>query len=653
MINKLWLELVRSEKRRAATILRVVGLLLIATLGRAAEGPKNIPVESFLRWPAIEDAKLSPDGKFLGYLTGDGEIPNVVVMDIQTGDTKCIMVGAVAFEWATNTRIVAIRVGGIAVLAADRNGENLKELVSPEQTAEIRLTKFLAARADEAGWILMGIPPGLRESAGAVRLNVFDGRRESGSPIYVSAKKWLADREGRLRIAIDHRELTTIVRHRPPSSTKWETLVQYGKHSDWFEPLGFEAGGNILLVKAYRGKPTLGLYRYDLSKREYVEVMAEQAQFDVEGLCWPNNAGRVLGAYYEADLPKAVWFDSAAANLQERIDKLRPGKVNRITSQSDDGSRTVIYSYSDQHAGAYLLFDESNQTLQLITATHPWLGEVALAQKRPISFQARDGMRLHGYLTIPPGREDRFLPMIVLPHDGPWERTVWSFDPRVQFLASRGYAVLQINYRGSTGYGRSFFEAGFSEWHRSVVGDLADATKWAVDQGVADPKRLAVLGVGYGGFAAQRALALYPGFFRCGISLAGFNDLDVLLDYPSGNAQKFTRDWRKVMWGDLFGDRSREDSSAPRHQSKVVDPLLLVSGEISEFVNAWAAKRFASELKKQGSPVEPVVIDNHSLSIHDQKNQAQIYLRVEAFLAKHLAMEAAGVDQLGSGGTKK
>lgn len=631
----------------ACVICVAVGALLAGRAGIAAESTKPLPVESFFKRAAVEDASLSPDGKFLAFLVGSEKAFNVAVLEIATGEARQLTnfdhYDAYDIHWATNTRLIFdiadqhYRLGGL--LAVDRDGKHLRELYSPAKDFRFRVAEVMDWRADKDGWILMRTRG--RDTVGKVwdvsKMNVRDGSLRLLEQNRGQTIRWLADMEGRVRIAIDQ---DGAVRHRLADDRKWENLQTF-ETTDPFDPIGMEADGQTLLVKAYRGKPTLGLHRYSVVKRDFVETLVEQSQFDIEGVYWPGNVGRVVGGFYEADVPRAVWFDAAAAARQEKINQLRPGAFNRVLGQSDDAKRVLVYSYGDRLPGAYFLFDVEAGTLRMLTASYPWLQEGNFGAMRPFTLQARDGMKLRGYLTLPPGSDGKNLPLVVQPHGGPWARDKWGFDAEVQFLASRGYAVLQVNFRGSTGYGRAFLSAGFGQWGLTMQDDVTDAVRWAIEQGHADPKRIAIFGASYGGYAAMAGLAFTPELYRCGISYVGVTDVATLI-------KSRPREWwlseaiDKMVTGDPDKDRARLDAASPLvNADKIRAPVLLAYGAKDERVNISQGKGLAAKLKSQGSSVELIVKEEEGHGFRELKNQVEFYTRVEAFLAKHLAPDPA------------
>ncbi|MES1194387.1 MAG: alpha/beta fold hydrolase, partial [Opitutus sp.] len=238
----------------------------------------------------------------------------------------------------------------------------------------------------------------------------------------------------------------------------------------------------------------------------------------------------LLGVRYVTEGPNQYWFDPALVGLQRTIDGLHPDLTNLIVSMDRSEQRMLVLSYSDREPGFYSLVDLASKKVSPLGQRMPWIKPEQLAPMFPIKCQARDGLPLHGYLTLPPGAGQKNLPLVMLVHGGPWVRDVWGFDPIVQFLANRGYAVLQINYRGSIGYGVDFAAQGKGQVGGAIQDDITDAVRWAIGAGFADPKRIAIMGASYGGYSTLFALAKTPELYRCGIDIAGVTDWPDLLE---------------------------------------------------------------------------------------------------------------------------
>ena len=276
-------------------------------------------------------------------------------------------------------------------------------------------------------------------------------------------------------------------------------------------------------------------------------------------------------------------------------------------------------------------------TLEKLIKPREWIKPEQMAEMRPIEYKARDGLTIHGYLTLPAGAEPRNLPLIVHPHGGPWDvRDSWGFDPEVQFLANRGYAVLQMNFRISAGYGRKFEKAGYGQWGLAMQDDITDGVKWAIEQGYADPKRIAIYGASYGGFATMAGLAFTPDLYRCGVNYVGVTDVKLFLSrlQPSVERQRAVLE---AMAGNTKTDSEKLDKTSPLKNADLIKvPVLFAYGERDPIVDLKNGTRFISKLKSNGIPVEVIIKSNEGHGYRSLDNQVDFYTTMEKFLAKYM-----------------
>jgi dipeptidyl aminopeptidase/acylaminoacyl peptidase len=265
-----------------------------------------------------------------------------------------------------------------------------------------------------------------------------------------------------------------------------------------------------------------------------------------------------------------------------------------------------------------------------------------MAEMHPIVFNARDGLKLHGYLTIPVGAKPSNLPLVVLPHGGPWVRDIWAFNPLIQMLANRGYAVLQVNYRGSAGYGRDFSEKGRKEVGGAIQTDIEDATRWAIGRKIADPKRIAIMGASYGGYSTLYALGKTPELYRCGIAVSAVTDWMRIYRGMGDESAKFARKYWCEEIGDPEVDNARLNEISPvNFAASITAPLLIVHGEADTVVPFKQAKLMVAALRKAGHPPETLFIADENHHIKSEESRIAEYKAIEAFLEKHLGSAAA------------
>ncbi|MGA9851519.1 MAG: prolyl oligopeptidase family serine peptidase [Gammaproteobacteria bacterium] len=332
----------------------------------------------------------------------------------------------------------------------------------------------------------------------------------------------------------------------------------------------------------------------------------------------------------ESDSPKAQDLASLYAAF--------PNQVVNITSNTRDGSEMVIYVHSDGNPGSYYLFNANKSQVSLLFNVLPGIDPKQMADMPPITFKARDGVTLRGYLTLPPGSNGKNLPLIINPHGGPHGiRDVWGWDPEAQFFASRGYAWLQVNYRGSGGYGMKFQDMGYRNWGTSMQSDLADAVHWAIAQGIANPKRVCIYGASYGGYAALENSILYPDLYKCTVGYVGLYDLTLAGRASFGLYASGQRFVDMV----LGTDSAVLKSESPVYQAdKISDPLFIIYGGADKTVVPENAEEMMSALDKAGKHYEAMYEPNEGHGFTKPEHNFELYTRMLAFFNKYIGPDA-------------
>jgi dipeptidyl aminopeptidase/acylaminoacyl peptidase len=339
---------------------------------------------------------------------------------------------------------------------------------------------------------------------------------------------------------------------------------------------------------------------------------------------------------FETDRMEFEFFDDPRRELQRFVDERLPARLNQIVSHSKDETKYVVHSGSDRTMGAYWLLDAAARELTKLFELSPWLPEERMAEMRPIRYASRDGLTIRGYLTLPQGAAPRGLPLVVHPHGGPWARDSWGFDPEVQFLASRGFAVLQMNFRGSTGFGRRFLESSFGQWGLTMQDDVSDGVRWAVEQGIADPRRVAIYGGSYGGFATLSGLTRTPELYACGISYVGVSNLFTWFAAIPPYWKPYLEMMHEMV-GHPEKDAERLHRTSPLfHAERIRAPLLVAQGANDPRVRKEESDQIVEALRRRGIDVEYIVKDDEGHGFSNEENRFEFYRAMERFLGQHL-----------------
>ena len=636
-------------------------LLLIPRLPAAGPGPALIPIENFFADAAMSSVRLSPDGHHLTFLTtlGTGHL-GIAMMDLETGKTEALVAmndeNITFYFWKGSDRIVfggdlggneslslrAISLKNRKVIAL---AESYKDLVADRANyASIVDTLKL----DPKHIVIQGNRRIDSVDYGIFLLDVRDGDRSKmqGADV-VGSRGLFCDNTGVVR-ALDRRVGPNVV-HEVRNDSKstfgkiGETPADIAIEEPTWRPVVFAADNQTLYVITRTGNEPSHLRAYSVVNRAFLPQPDFVIPGGYESLVMSQDRTKLLGIYYATDRSYVHWFDADRARLQAKIDAALPGTSNLIISSSEDEQLHVIAATSDRVPGSFYVLNLKNPArgrpaIMMVGQVNPTLQPAQLRPMQPVSYTARDGLTIHGYLTLPAGAEGHRVPLIIHPHGGPFGvRDDWGYDPEVQLYANRGYAVLQPNYRGSGGYGLDFLIAGRREWGRKMQDDLTDGVKWAIAQGYADPDRVAIVGASYGGYAALAGVTFTPELYRCAVNYVGVSDLSIIAGYGIGNGRGHGMDRTfENLW---IGDDAtyRHDRSPVNYVQNIRVPTLHAYGDNDPRVDIDNWKRLKSELDHYHKPYEFVREDNEGHGFRHEAARINFFRHVEDFLARNLA----------------
>ncbi|HEV2976347.1 MAG TPA: prolyl oligopeptidase family serine peptidase [Casimicrobiaceae bacterium] len=648
-------------------MLPLVGLAPLLALGCAALLPVAasatdvVAPEPFFQHDSFQELRLSPSGKYVGALVPSGGRVRLAVIDLET---KSFRIAAALdgydvgwFEWVNDERLVFTAVDlqsglgeqrGGGLFAANRDGSYFR-ILAPTLQAQINrwetvyhYTTLLSLLHDASDDILVISNEPDARYPDVYRMNTLTGRKtlESlGKPGDIVS--WVVDRKGAVRAAVElERGTITRVFWRPDEEAKWVQLGEFQLREARFEPVAFDGDGT-LFVTSNIGRDKGAIYRFDTEKKALGALVAAHPQVDLTGgLAFDREKNKVVGLWYEADRPGAVWFDEDWARLQKAVDAALPGRINLISGQ---GARALVWSYSDTDPGTYYLFDLEKRRLEYLATRRKAIKPEAMPARQPVHYAARDGLDIPAYLTLPKGKEPKNLPLVLLVHGGPWVHgATWGWSGEPAYLASLGYAVLEPAFRGSTGWGNKLRVAGWKQWGRGMQDDLNDGMDWLVKQGTVDPKRACIMGASYGGYAVMMGLARDPARWRCGINYFGVTDINLMFDITWSDMvySDYMRYTAKEMMGDPDKDAALLKAVSPiENAAKIKAPVLMAYGAQDRRVPLVHGEKMRDALKAQGTSVEWVVYDDEAHGFMNEKNRYDFYDRVAKFLAQHLGSD--------------
>ena len=630
-----------------------------------AQAPAD-PADAFGARESIEDISLSPDGRRIAYLAPhQGQGSRLFTVDLQSGES----VQATAVDgrsqrlggcgWVSGNRLVctvfALRrvqtdvAGAHRFVALDSDGTNIVTLGERDSRTGngAWLRSVIDWRAGEGESVLMtSFLPDAGAAGnygmGVVRLDTRSNRSRLVQPAIVRASDFLSDGRGRVvvqgvqRVRGETGMMSGEVefRHRRPGSEDWHPLGVYNTATrDGLHPLAVTAEGEAAFALDKLDGRT-ALYRVSLDGSARRELLVKHDRVDVDGVLTLGRRGRVIGATYATEARQAVYFDPELRTLAERLSRALPNlPLVRFLGASDDESVLLIWAGSDRDPGRYFTYAKSDRRLNEIMVARPQLETVPLAEVRAVSYPAADGTQIPGYLTLPPGSSGRGLPAIVMPHGGPGSRDEWGFDWMAQYFAHRGFAVLQPNFRGSAGYGDAWFQRnGFQSWPLAI-GDVNDAGRWLVAQGIADPAKLGIVGWSYGGYAALQSAVLDPGLYRAIVAIAPVADLEILREESRGWSDfRLTRDF--------IGSGPHVRAGSPAQNAAAFRaPALIFHGDHDANVDVRHSRLMRDRLQGAGKPVELVVFPGLDHNLADSEARARMLRESDAFIRRSLGIQ--------------
>lgn len=652
--------------------MRVIFFAFLCLSLHATVPAGEIPLNAFASDAVVEQFRLSPDGQSLAYIRHiegrsylvtqrTGSPPKSV---LYTDNTKYFFQN---FHWVGNKRLLvgarypdhrrAIETMETRMIAIDSDATGLRaDLLESAYGIDGFGTRknvpqyqhaVIGKSATDPDSVLVPLDidtPGLPD---VYSLNVQTGRLTKVANNPGGIRSWIADRQGNVRIGSGWhgKEMKVIVR--APGSTRWQTVSTYladdkeQVKTQRLLPIGFDEDPRFLYAYAsHQGRDAI--FRIDTADPAFPRTLIHaDDRFDVYGnLIYSVWLKKYVGIDYAGEYGKRLYWDEKAKQLQAQLDNALPGMTNRIVSSSDDGMHLLISSSAINAPAQIYWLDRITGHMTELARTRPALADEKLPRPQSITFRSRDGMPLHGYLTLPSGHDVKTagpLPLIVFPHGGPVARDIATFDIYTQFFANRGWAVLQINFRGSSGYGNDFEQAGFRRWGLEMQDDIADGVQWSITRGIADPARICIVGSSYGGYAAMMGVVKTPNLYRCAISINGISDLRDLLR----SKQDYTNYEIGVerLIGEWWRDREQLRQTSPANRAgEIRTPLLLIHGKQDRIVPVSQSEDMADALKSSGNTTFRYVelpFGDHGLSREDDR--IKVFTEMENFLKQHLS----------------
>lgn len=607
---------------------------------------RQIPLEDFFRNSERTGYQLSPDGSYISYMAPYKDRLNVFVRRVDETDEHAIRItneterSVAGYMWADNQRLLYMK---------DTAGDENYQLygVHRDGSDDRAYTAFDGVRTsliddleEQPGVVMIGMNKRNPEVFDPYRLNIETGELTLLAENPGNIQGWMTDHDGRLRVAtaiVDGVNTQILYRDtedepfRPVLTTNFRDVVSFME----FTPDNKEV---YAATNLHRDKTIL--VRMNPATCEELEVLYENERYDIASISYSRKRKKLLSVYCTGHKePVRHYFDAEEEQLRQRIKAHFPNQRYGIADTDKAEANYLIYVGGDRTRGSYWHYNALTDEAKKIADLAPWIKSDEMNAMHPVCYTTRDGLQIEAYLTLPDGLTPdtaKQLPVVVNPHGGPWARDCWGYSSEVQFLSNRGYAVFQMNFRGSTGYGRHFLEASYKQWGLKMQDDITDGVKWLIEQGIANPNRIAIYGGSYGGYATLAGLTFTPDLYACGIDYVGVSNLFTFMQ----TIPPYWRPMLEMMYeqvGHPEHDADQLAATSPAlHADKIKVPLFVAQGANDPRVNKAESDQMVEALRQRGVVVEYMVKDNEGHGFHNQENRFDFYRAMERFLKAHL-----------------
>jgi dipeptidyl aminopeptidase/acylaminoacyl peptidase len=645
---------------------RIFSMMFCFLLFAGSLSAQEIPVEKMFKKSEFGSIQLSPDRKLLAAVAPYKGRYNISVLDLEkrtlnrlTGVTETdvndyFWIGSDRIIFSTADRQGFESRGDGGLYAINVDGSEGRELNKPvrakanEGAYIIRVFEPLGRVKDSKDEIYVRSNERSADTTDIFQLNTRTGRKTLltfDTPGNV--QRWIFDKDQVPRAAVtsDRKGQKAAFFYREDTKSTWQKLHEWDLLEDEISPQFFDKNGK-LYVASNVGRNTIALFEYDIAGKKLGKLVFGDDTYDLtRPVVWGGGRvgaqfgdedadDQIIGISYNADRPKTVWFDEKYATLQAQLDKAFPNATNSFGVLRD---QMLVTTRSDREPGKVFMFDRNKPSLTELISFAEWIKPNEMAEMKPIKFTARDGVEIHGYITLPKAyTKGQPVPMVVHPHGGPWARDSWGFNREVQFMANRGFAVLQVNFRNSTGYGSKILRGGYKQWGEKPQDDIQDATMWAIKEGYANKDRVGVYGASYGGYSTLMQLVRSPELYKWGINYVGVTDMFVHQNTQPAQRRGDFGDLAKRTNGDSKTDREMFERTSPTLQaSKIRAPVMHAYGGEDFNVNFTNGTAIRNAFEKAGLTVDYTFVDEEGHGYREDKNVFMFYNKFDSFMKKN------------------
>jgi dipeptidyl aminopeptidase/acylaminoacyl peptidase len=620
---------------------------------------KELPTAAdFFSLPDYTAITLSPSGKYMATLMPIYNRLNLVVMETANRQNITVLTGYKKYNvgsyfWGSDDRIV--------FTVDQTDGQEALSLFSVTRSKKPVINELIGASFSRKSAVMASVIHTLPEEPNYVIVQYnkryvknpdlyklkldskWSNKRKRNGSMKLIAKNpgdvqnWIVDHDGDVRGAISIKGVKGKFLYKEKNEKDFKIIREFNVLDESLTPLMFDYDNEMMFVSSNIGRDKAAIYKYNPKTNEMGDMIFGHDNVDVSNLFTSRKQKKVLGVGYFDDYPEKVFFDTKEAKFDKVLKNTFKGKMVNTSSLSDDENLRIITVYSDTDPGSYYLWDETKKSIVPLGNRISAFDTKILSPMKPFEIKSRDGLTLRGYITVPKGSEGKNLPLIINPHGGPFGvRDQWGYNPDTQFLASRGYAVVQVNFRGSGGYGRKFEQAGYGgKWGHEMQNDITDTVSHFTKSGVADASRVCIYGGSYGGYATMAGLTFTPDLYKCGVNVVGVTDVGLLFTSMPTTWEPM-KDLLKIQIGDPEDEALMKSMSPIDHVEKIKAPVFIIHGRRDVRVVMEHADLLKERLEALEKPYEWLVKNNEGHGFRKVENRIEMYEKLEKFFAKNL-----------------
>ncbi|MFC0515902.1 prolyl oligopeptidase family serine peptidase [Mucilaginibacter angelicae] len=604
---------------------------------------RQIPIIDFFKTPERSLYRISPDGKYVSYLKPFKDKQNIFIQSLADGKERMVT----RFEdysirgdyfWTFNNQLVfsqdLIATDSVKMYAFDVATDKSRTILS---LGNVRIGLVNRNRQQPD---IITIKTNERDPGNfdVYRLNVKTGEMKIYLPNPGNITEWFADADGRIRLERASDGVNETILFRPDEDKPFKPIIE-NNFKNTVRPIAFTGVKNYFYALSNVNRDKMALVEINAEDGKEERTIFSCNKADITGFEYSKNKHRIEFTSWDEATPRKHFLAPDVEQMYRAIQQQLKGNEIRVVDRDSSENKFILNTYTDRNPGSFYLFEKSSGKLTKLSDINPSLVPAELCAVKPISYHARDGLLINGYLTLPRGDKKENYPVVVMPHDGPWSRDTWGYDDQVQFLANRGYAVFQVNYRGSTGYGKAFRSAGYKQVGGKIQDDITDGVHWLIDTKVANPKKIAIFGGRFGGFSALYGVSFHPELYNCAVVQYGLiNFFTYIKDAPP-----FVKPYLKMtyeMVGNPETDADQLRAISPVfHTDKIKVPLIIFQGAKDQRANISELNQFVRELRKRNVDVKYFLKPNERAYFRSEHNRMEMYAEIEKFLDKNMRVK--------------